>query len=155
MTPLRVKNAIDKQVKEGFTSTGAITLPGNASSALQAVPKQQAESIATSAANSAQAAAVTSAQATQLGVGQTWATYSRNAGQDYVNSTGRPIIVSVTSVSTNPTTASILIVNGIKTSQSGGGNTGWGLNVSSVVPDGATYRVQNVNASIETWAELR
>lgn len=52
MTPLRVKNAIDKQVKEGFTSTGAIVLPGNAVDALQAVPKQQAESIADSVASS-------------------------------------------------------------------------------------------------------
>lgn len=52
MTPLRVKNSIDKQVKEGFTSTGAIVLPGNAVDALQAVPKQQAESIADSVASS-------------------------------------------------------------------------------------------------------
>lgn len=43
MTPLRVKQAIDKQVKEGFTTTGPIVLPGNASTDLQAVPKQQAE----------------------------------------------------------------------------------------------------------------
>lgn len=48
MTPLRVKNAIDKQVKEGFTSTGPIVLPGDASTALQAAPKQQVESVALS-----------------------------------------------------------------------------------------------------------
>ena len=45
ITPLRAKEAIDKQVKEGFTTTGPIVLPGDASTALQAVPKQQAESI--------------------------------------------------------------------------------------------------------------
>jgi len=41
MNPKRVSDAINKLVKEGFTTTGAITLPGNASSALHAVPKQQ------------------------------------------------------------------------------------------------------------------
>jgi len=41
MNPKRVSDAINKLVKEGFTTTGAITLPGNASTALQAVPKQQ------------------------------------------------------------------------------------------------------------------
>lgn len=53
MTPLRAKNAIDAQVKGGFTSTGAITLPGNAANALEAVPRQQAEVIAGAAAASA------------------------------------------------------------------------------------------------------
>lgn len=90
-----------------------------------------------------------------LGVGQTWATFSRSSDQTYVNDTGRPIIVAVTSVSTNPATASILVVSDIKVSQAGGGGVGWGLNVSGIVPVGATYRVQNVNANIETWAELR
>lgn len=90
-----------------------------------------------------------------VGVGQTWATYSRNVDTDYVNNTGRPIVVSITSVSTNPVTASILVVGGVKTAQAGGGGSGWGLNVSSIVPVGATYRLQNVNANIETWAELR
>lgn len=45
MTPLRTKEAINKQVKEGFTSTGPIVLPGNATSALQAVPKQQIDGL--------------------------------------------------------------------------------------------------------------
>lgn len=45
MTPLRVKNAIDTQVKAGFTSTGAIVLPGDAVSDLQAVPKQQVDDL--------------------------------------------------------------------------------------------------------------
>lgn len=51
ITPLRAKNAIDAQIKGGFTSTGDINLPGNTSNALGAVPKQQAESIASSAAS--------------------------------------------------------------------------------------------------------
>lgn len=44
ITPLSAKQAIDKQVKEGFTATGPIVLPGDASTALQAVPKQQLDS---------------------------------------------------------------------------------------------------------------
>lgn len=49
MTPLRTKQAIDEQVKKGFTSTGAITLPGNAASNLQATPLQQVNSLISSA----------------------------------------------------------------------------------------------------------
>lgn len=48
ITPLSAKQAITKQVKEGFTATGPIVLPGNASTALQAAPKQQVESVALS-----------------------------------------------------------------------------------------------------------
>lgn len=45
VTPAKVKDAINSQVKEGFTSTGPIVLPGDASSALQAIPKQQLDAI--------------------------------------------------------------------------------------------------------------
>lgn len=45
MTPLRTKEAIDKQVKQGFTATGPIVLPGNATNALEAVPKQQLDAV--------------------------------------------------------------------------------------------------------------
>ena len=41
MTPLRVKNAVDSQIKTGYSSTGPIILPSNAVNALEAVPKQQ------------------------------------------------------------------------------------------------------------------
>ena len=54
MTPLRTKQAIDKQVKEGFTSTGAITLPGNAVSNLQATPLQQVNSLIAAASGASQ-----------------------------------------------------------------------------------------------------
>ena len=45
VTPAKVKDAINSQVNEGFTSTGPIVLPGDASSALQAIPKQQLDAI--------------------------------------------------------------------------------------------------------------
>ena len=54
MTPLRTKQAIDEQVKKGFTSTGAITLPGNAVSALQAAPLQQVNSLIAAASGASQ-----------------------------------------------------------------------------------------------------
>lgn len=58
--------------KSGGTMTGALTLGGNAASALDAVPKQQAESIAASAATSAVANrmqySLTASQATTSGV---------------------------------------------------------------------------------------
>lgn len=54
MTPLRTKQAIDEQVKKGFTSTGAITLPGNAASNLQATPLQQVNSLIAAASGASQ-----------------------------------------------------------------------------------------------------
>lgn len=54
MTPLRTKQAIDEQVKKGFTSTGAITLPGNAVSNLQATPLQQVNSLIAAASGASQ-----------------------------------------------------------------------------------------------------
>lgn len=54
MTPLRTKQAIDVQVKQGFTSTGAITLPGNAVSNLQATPLQQVNSLIAAASGASQ-----------------------------------------------------------------------------------------------------
>ena len=54
MTPLRTKQAIDEQVKKGFTSTGAITLPGNAVSNLQATPLQQVNSLIAASSGASQ-----------------------------------------------------------------------------------------------------
>lgn len=54
MTPLRTKQAINVQVKQGFTSTGAITLPGDAVSNLQATPLQQVNSLIAAASGASQ-----------------------------------------------------------------------------------------------------
>ena len=51
----------------GGTMTGAIVLPGNATNALEAVPKQQAESIATSAVADRMRVSLTASQATTSG----------------------------------------------------------------------------------------
>lgn len=89
-----------------------------------------------------------------IGVGQSWVnvTSSRNTGTTYTNSTGRPILVQITS---QPTlfnqyafyVGSVIVARirheaPIHTS-----------NVSFIVPPGSTYRT-TVN-NITNWAELR
>lgn len=81
--------------KSGGTMLADILLPGNTSQALGAVPKQQAESIATSAATSAANTAESNAKDAALGFSQTWQSVSRSSGVTYYNTTGRPIEVFI------------------------------------------------------------
>lgn len=92
-----------------------------------------------------------------LGVGQTWVNYTgiKTVSTDYVNDTGRPIEVRVVGFTTNISNSMMIVVNGVKTAQSGIGinnNTYW---VGCVVPAGATYRVNVFNISVDAWSELR
>ncbi len=83
-----------------------------------------------------------------IGVGQTWqdVTASRSMNVTYTNSTGKPIIVSVslTSISNN---VWISVNSGAFTSRSV-------LGTSCVVPSGATYLV-NTDGTKQNWWELR
>jgi hypothetical protein len=139
--------------KAGGTMTGKITLDDDATDDLHAVPKQQAESIAGAAA----ATALTAAQATQLGVGQTWQDVkaSRAVGTTYTNTTGRPILVSVT-CSVNAGVVNTLSVGGVPVAYASVGVVGNGLTLQAVVPAGATYAVTNTGGTaVVYWAELR
>lgn len=106
MTPLRVKQAIDKQVKEGFSSTGAIVLPGNASTALQAAPKQQVESIVTDAVANRMQYTLTSSKPTTSGTSvdfspadgtaiPSWAKRITIAAQDVATNGGSQVLIQV------------------------------------------------------------
>lgn len=80
--------------RSGGTMTGALTLAGNASANLQAVPKQQAESIAAQALADAEGytdAAQTATEAKLFGVSQSWQAVTRAGGTTYFNTTGRPL----------------------------------------------------------------
>jgi hypothetical protein len=88
--------------------------------------------------------------------GQTWqdVTSSRVAGTVYTNTTGRPIVASVTITSGNY--SAYLEVGGVRVAGGTGISAGTVVsNVSGVVPAGAQYRIDSPNPSITRWVELR
>lgn len=93
---------------------------------------------------------------TVVGVGQTWQdfTASRSVGTTYTNSTGRPIMVSVSLVATNVTNTGSILIGGVSVASQGLGN-GLSNTWSLIVPAGSTYRVNTTNQSILIWSELR
>lgn len=98
--------------------------------------------------------------ATCLGMGQAWQDVAASRAIDtvYTNSTGRPIVVSVSVRNTgdSPSTAS-LFVAGISVARN---ITRYSSHekiafVSAIVPAGATYEVSETTGTIYIWAELR
>lgn len=92
-----------------------------------------------------------------IGVGQSWSdvTSSRTSGTTYTNSTGKPIMVSVsTNMGTNQRLEAT--VGGVKIADMGGSTIygDMGLNVF-IVPDNTTYVVTATQGTIQIWAELR
>jgi hypothetical protein len=95
-----------------------------------------------------------------FGSGQTWTSFTsstRALGTTYTNTTGKPIEVSVTALLNAATlTGMSMTVNGVNVSQAGyASNGGWPMNVSAVVPAGATYATNSSNLNFNTWSELR
>lgn len=155
------------------TFTGAQTLPGNASSALHAVPKQQLDSVAATIpaiASSATTQAGTSttqavspkalADSALAGKTQTWQTVtgSRSLGSTYTNSTGAPIYISVilTGAGAGGPYAEGYVdgVLRFRTLQDASG-PGVQSTVVLIVPAGSTYSVSGANFSLASWHELR
>lgn len=99
----------------------------------------------------------TSAENPRIGVNQTWqnVTGSRTAGTTYTNSTGKPIMVTVTAYKTGSTPASICYVDGVQVAYiDGTGTNDVGIHSTSsfIVPDESTYQV---SYAFEYWSELR
>lgn len=91
-----------------------------------------------------------------LGVGQTWQnmTASRLLNTNYVNNTGRPIVVAVTIGSGSASTLD-LKVGGVTTTIPAG-NGDHRMTVSAVVPSGTIYNaVRTGSTALSHWAELR
>lgn len=145
----RATGSADGTAPEDFTRLGQVTTAISAAAA----PITAA----------ATAAATTAAQATQLGgVGQTYqdVTGSRGVGGVYTNSTARPIIATVTGVSSGgfPQQGTIqALVDGVTAyyispfSNAGG----YEHTVSFVVPVGMTYQIVMSNLALSRWIELR
>lgn len=96
---------------------------------------------------------------TSIGIGQTWqdVTASRAWATTYTNTTGRPIMVSITAQ--DPAAGNLYIglrVNGVKLAEQYH-SAGSQAQVAAIIPPGATYMVEraDTNDTITGWLELR
>jgi len=100
------------------------------------------------------------AQARVLGFGQTWQnlTTSRAVATQYINTTGRPIQVSV-SVAGGTEVGASLFVSGVLAARSvvSGTTSGTTVFVTAIVPEGGSYELAVGDGTdvITHWAELR
>jgi hypothetical protein len=93
--------------------------------------------------------------ANALGWGQAWSNPARSQNTDYVNTTGRPIMVAITIRGSSASSATNLLVGGV-TVTSTGLNDSFRSNQIAIVPNGATYRLNFVSGTntIMNWSEL-
>jgi hypothetical protein len=155
----------DLAVADGGTGASTLSanavLLGNGTSALQTVAPSTSGNVLTSDGTT-----WTSAAATSIGVGQTWQSVigSRSTGTTYTNSTGRPIMVSVSCVSTSsPGGAFGFQINGTRVAWQGAAQSASVAsfsNITIIIPNGVTYLVEsgsvsNGGISVSYWYELR
>ena len=93
-----------------------------------------------------------------LGINQTWqsVTHLRQAGVTYTNTTGRPIMVSITSHCTTGGSSN-LIIDGVGLCITGGGDN-MQSSATGIVPNGSTYKYKSFttgNDFLDNWHELR
>ncbi len=97
-------------------------------------------------------------QSQTFGVGQTLqdVTASRSVGTTYTNSTGKPIVVYVSTTGTTTSSGIVGRINGFDAAYSTRDGSTGSLVLNMVVPAGATYLVQNIgNITGTIWRELR
>jgi hypothetical protein len=149
----------DLAVADGGTGSSTLSanavLLGNGTSALQTVAPGTSGNVLTSNGTTW----TSSAPAPAIGVGQTWqdVTGSRAANTNYTNSTGKPIMVVVSTYGFGNINVTIqLNVDGIMVGRDASWEAGGQLggSVSAIVPNGSSYSVTNLNGTL-TWAELR
>ena len=91
-----------------------------------------------------------------VGVNQNWSDQVRSIGVTYTNTTGKPIVVSVSATASNANSVCGLIINGTTVFAGGTGTAGGATGFSLIVPNGHTY-VTTVNIgtlSLVSWKEL-
>lgn len=88
-----------------------------------------------------------------IGFGQTWQTVTRALNTTYTNSTGRPIMIAI---STNQVSSgtSTFTVGGVQIYNLNASSIGEGCAYSAIIPAGATYVIGGT-ATIRTASELR
>ncbi len=158
----------DLAVADGGTGSSTLTanavLLGNGTSALQTVAPSTSGNVLTSNGTTWTSATPTGG----IGDGQTWqnVTGSRAYGATYTNSTGRPIMVSVSGASTTSAGGAIAFyINGTLAAIQGSTQNDSSLsyhNVTFIIPNGVTYSVSAVTgnagqggSALQQWFELR
>lgn len=91
-----------------------------------------------------------------LGVGQNWINVVgiRSSNQDYLNDTGRPILVNIVVTATASVNNATAIAQGVNVGLSGL-TSGASSTLSFIVPADAVYRCNTTNSNILYWSELR
>jgi hypothetical protein len=158
----------DLAVADGGTGASTLTgvVIGNGTSAMTAVAPSTSGNVLTSNGTTWTSAAPTPS----IGVDQTWqnVTGSRAINTTYTNSTGRPIQVSI-SVQSQTAVGCYLrfYINGVVVARQGSSQNDSAdvrANVSLIIPDGNTYRLENADQAgnngqgqilLQTWFELR
>lgn len=91
--------------------------------------------------------------------GQSWQDVkaSRALSTTYTNTTGRPIMVRVTTYSSTQASAGDFVVDGTTVSRGTQPSVGYNVMHAVIVPDGSTYSVTQAGASgtVYSWSELR
>lgn len=98
-----------------------------------------------------------------IGSSQTWQNVlgSRTSGTTYTNSSGKPIMVCVNTLSVGAgSTALDVVVSGVAIQSNSvyGNGAGYSASVSFIVPNGATYSAAGYGSgggSLSKWTELR
>lgn len=136
------------------TSATSATNATNATNATYAVNQPAGTSDTTIANTAFVSTAISNNQA--VGIGQTWTNVrlvpGRVAGTTYTNNTGRPIQVAV-SVSTGNGGSNFYINGTIVATQ--GGDLNNTNTYFFIIPNGNTYKLDNVAGGIAQWWELR
>ncbi|MFY1957079.1 phage tail protein [Achromobacter xylosoxidans] len=131
---------------------GAVTNPGSADAAQLA-----SDYAVLNAAVQSLASEFHSLQANVMGVGQSLVdvTATRFLAVVYTNTTGRPIYIYVYCISTAANGYAILSLNEAPVGQVYYPGTSGTLAFSTLIPPGATYRVNVASATLSAWREYR
>ena len=140
-------------IKKDGTSAGTINADGLFNNTLTSTNTNQA---LTAAQGKVLKDTLDTTTSSTFGVGQTVqnVTASRALGTTYTNSTGKPILISVTVVGINDSTATTLTVDGVAAAIVVDSNRyGQAKNICYVIPPSSTYSV--TGSPITLWTELR
>lgn len=96
---------------------------------------------------------ISATSTTAIGVGQTWQTVTRALNTTYTNTTGRPIMIAVSTTQVSVGTHTFT-VGGVQIFNFNASDVGEGGVYSAIIPAGATY-VLGGTATIRTVSELR
>ena len=140
-------------IKKDGTSAGTINANGLFNNTLTSTTTNQA---LTAAQGKVLKDTLDTAVSSSFGVGQTVqdVTASRALGTTYTNSTGKPVLISVTVAGANDFGTTTLTVSGVAAARvSNSSQYGQTKNICYVIPPSSTYSV--VGSPIILWTELR